>query len=212
MTESGEMLTKPTAEEERRRRRRRRLCWACGACLAVIVILGVVALVLGLVVFRVRQPTTTLVSATPGGIAPRFSLAPFKLELNLTVDIDLLVYNPNRASFAYAGGATALTYRGIDVGQGDVLPGRVPARGSTHLLTRVTVDAAKFLEGPGLLGELAAGRLSLNASTVVPGRVTLLGFVHRHAVTYSDCEFVFGVSLLAPPVILQQNCRQRTRV
>ncbi|CAA7406162.1 unnamed protein product [Spirodela intermedia] len=218
-TETGDATVKGEKEEEavrtqqqqRQRRRRRRLAWACGLFLLLLVILGTVALVLALVVFKIREPTATLNSVTLKRIASQLSLASFTLQLNLTLHLDLLIHNPNRASFSYGSGDTAVLYRGISVGQGNVQPGRIPARGDAHLAVNLTVDAARFAgDLPGLTQDLIAGRLELDTSTRIPGRVSFLGFIKRRALVLSGCEFVIGG--LPQPKILEQQCRQKTEL
>ncbi|CAN6323476.1 unnamed protein product [Urochloa humidicola] len=85
-------------ELHRRRRRRRRCRRCCFACLAAAVLVGATVLALSLTVFRVRDPTTRLVSSRVIGFAP--GPGP-DFQFNLTMLLTVGVHNPNRASFSY---------------------------------------------------------------------------------------------------------------
>ncbi|MQL79809.1 hypothetical protein Taro_012262 [Colocasia esculenta] len=190
--------------------RRRYLVWTCGALLALLVVLFLLGLVLALTVFKPRDPTTTLASASVAGVAPRVTLPSLRVEINVTLDIDVLVDNPNRAAFSHAPGQTELRYRGAQVGVGDVAPGRIPSRGSAHVYTRVTLEADRFVADMGSFAQdVLSGRLELDSSTRVPGRVTFLGFIKRHVVAVSDCHFVVGIPSLR---IVEQQCQQQTKL
>ena len=188
---------------------RRRFLWACGGAVAAVVVLTTVAgLVLGLVVFKPRQLETELQSTAVDGVSPRVTFPDIQVEINVTLSLDFLVHNPNRVAFNHGAGKAAIFYRGRQVGDADVAPGRIPSRGSAHLYTRLTVEAERFMTDPaGLVRDILAGRLELDSSTRIPGRVSFLGFIHRHVVVVTDCHVIMSF----PPVhVDNQNCRQRT--
>ncbi|XP_078446717.1 uncharacterized protein LOC144715633 [Wolffia australiana] len=192
-----------------KRRHRRRALWFCGATSAVVLVLaGVAALVLALVVFKPRQLETKLQSADVDGFAPRVAFPEIHVEINVSVSLDFLVSNPNRAAFDHGGGTAAIFYLRRQVADADVAPGRIPPRGSVHLLSRLTVQADRFAADPaGLARDVIAGRLELDSSTRIPGRVSFLGFLHRHVIILIDCHLIISF----PPVaVASQHCRQST--
>ncbi|KAJ6841793.1 uncharacterized protein M6B38_305355 [Iris pallida] len=206
MTESSDF----SVHHDRPKRRRSRCLVPCVACLLVVVALAVTAVVLALVLFKPRDPRTQLVSATVSGVSPRVSFPAISVDLNVTLDLDLLVTNPNRASFDHAPAKTVLYYRGAQVGDADVAPGRIPSHGSETMHARLTVEAGKLSsEAMSLLSDVIAGSVGFDASTRVPGRVTFLGFIKHHAVATSECHVEVGFPDLK---VRSQQCTQKTKL
>ncbi|WOK96738.1 hypothetical protein Cni_G05445 [Canna indica] len=212
MKESGDANGAPLdahRHKQLRRRRRRRLC--CFLCLFFLALLIVAAVVLALTVFKIREPQAELVSVRVAGVSPRVILPAMRLELNLTLDLSVLVHNPNYAAFSHAdGGLTHLFYRGTQVGEATVAPGRIPSRGSELLRLALAVDVDRIAAELGdLIADVLAGAVAFDTDTRLPGRVTILGFVKRHAVATSKCHVVFGVSDLK---VRSQDCTQSTKL
>jgi hypothetical protein len=210
MDSNGAACVLPTthADDElhrRRRLRRRRRC-CCVICLLAALLLGVTLLVLFLTVFRVRDPTTRLVSSRVIGFSPGPELQ-FNLTMLLTVD----VHNPNRASFSYESGSAELRYRGVLVDVAGVDPGRIPSRGDSDMELVMTVLSGSFGdELAQLVRDMEAGAVPLDAAARVPGKVGLLGGVIKlRAVAYSDCHVVFGVPEMK---VRSQVCSDHTKL
>uniref|UniRef100_A0A0E0MBT5 Late embryogenesis abundant protein LEA-2 subgroup domain-containing protein n=1 Tax=Oryza punctata TaxID=4537 RepID=A0A0E0MBT5_ORYPU len=202
------LRTHKDADLETTARRRRRLCCCLLVTLVVLLlVLAITLLVLFLTVLRVRDPTTHLVSTRLIGLSPRLS----SLQLNATLLITVAVHNPNPASFTYAtGGHTDLTYRGAHVGDADIDPGRIPSRGDGNVTMALTLQADRFAgDLTQLVGDVMAGSVALDASTRIPGRVAILGVFKRHAVAYSDCHLVLGVTEMG---VRSQQCSDRTKL
>ncbi|PKA50538.1 hypothetical protein AXF42_Ash013753 [Apostasia shenzhenica] len=200
----------PSPANIKRRRRRRRLLGCLLLLLLLLLLLAAAVLVLALTLFRARDPRIQLVSATITGVAPRLTLPALRLSLNVTLDLDILVYNPNRASFSHGNGTTLLLYRGEHVGDADVLPGRIPARGMAHVAVALTVDGGRLAaEGGSLVADALAGEIGFDSQTRIPGRVKFLGFIRHHAVAESYCHFGIGFPDLR---VRRQECKQRTKL
>ena len=193
------------------RRRRRCLCVCLLVTLAVLLALAITLLVLFLTVLKVRDPTTRLVSTRLAGVAPRLTFPALSVQLNVTLLLTVAVHNPNPASFAYdAGGHTDLTYRGAHVGDAAIDPGRIPSKGDGEVKLALTVQADRLAADLAqLVADVESGSVAMEASTRIPGRVTILGIFKRHAVAYSDCSFVFGV---AEMTVRSQQCHDRTKL
>ena len=187
-----------------------RLCLCCLCLLATLLLLAVTLLVLFLTVLRVRDPTTRLVSTRLAGISPRLTFPALSLQLNVTLLLTVVVHNPNPPSSVPSGGHTDLVYRGAHVGDAEIDPGRVPARGDGEVKMALTLQADRFAgELEKVIGDVEAGSLPLEASTRIPGRVAIFGVFKRHAVAYSDCSFVFGVAEMG---VRSQECTDRTKL
>ncbi|KAL6642007.1 hypothetical protein ACP70R_020188 [Stipagrostis hirtigluma subsp. patula] len=191
-------------------RRRRCLCVCLLVTLAVLLALAVTALVLSLTVLRVRDPTTRLVSTRLAGVAPRLTFPAVSLQLNVTLLLTVAVHNPNPASFSYMSGHTDLTYRGAKVGEAEIDPGRIPSKGDGEVRLALTVQADRLAADLAqLVADVESGAVPMEASTRIPGRVTILGVFKRHAVAYSECKFVFGVAELK---VRSQECQDHTKL
>ncbi|KAJ4807394.1 hypothetical protein LUZ62_019960 [Rhynchospora pubera] len=174
--------------------KRRCLC-ACLVCGLVILLLVIIVVILAFTLFRVRDPSITVASTRLAGVAPQVSLPSMSIQFNITLDIVASVHNPNRASFTYDSGQTNLTYRGTQVGQAIIEPGRIPNHGTGQVELSLTVDAAKFTNNLGtLIGDVINGTIAFNTYTTIPGRVAILGFIKHHAVARSTCHVVISVS------------------
>ncbi|KAM4079145.1 hypothetical protein ACB094_09G094500 [Castanea mollissima] len=106
-----------------KRKRKRRCLMALGIPLILIFLLFIIILILALTVFKTKSPKTTLVSASLDGVAPSVSLPSAQIELNITVDLKILVKNPNHVSFKHGQGKSYLLYEGNQVGEADIYPG-----------------------------------------------------------------------------------------
>lgn len=193
------------------RRRRRRRLYCLISLLLLLLLLAATALVLAFTVFKIRDPSTVLVSVRVLGASPRISLPDMRLDLNLSLGLTVRVHNPNYASFSHgSGGLTLLRYRGAQVGEGAVAPGKVPARGTEMVQLAATVEVDRILtEVAQLVQDVAGGAVAIDAETRLPGRVTLLGFIKLHAVGTTNCHVVFGVANLT---VTSQQCTHDTRL
>ncbi|CAN6362093.1 unnamed protein product [Urochloa humidicola] len=186
---------------------------ACVCLVVTLASLAITLLVLFLTVLKVRDPTTRLVSTRLAGVAPRLRTFPtISLQLNVTLLLTVSVHNPNPASFTYdSGGHTDLLYRGAHVGDAEIDPGRIPSRGDGEVKLALTVQADRLAADLAqLVADVESGAVAMEASTRIPGRVSILGgLIKRHAVAYSDCSFVLGV---ADMKVRSQQCHDRTKL
>ncbi|KAL2330466.1 hypothetical protein Fmac_018047 [Flemingia macrophylla] len=190
--------------------KRRRVCkMVTGALLLLLIVLLIVAIILALTLFKSKEPKTTIVSATLEGISPRVTLPAVDIELNMTFDLQILVENKNRASFKHEMGNSVLLFKGEQVGETDIKPGLIPSRGSETLSCRLTLEADNLASSSnmgGLVGDLMGGELSVDTVTRIPGRVTFLGFIKKHIIAKSNCQFNVSIPALK---ITSQVCKTK---
>ncbi|KAK1284384.1 hypothetical protein QJS10_CPB21g01762 [Acorus calamus] len=193
------------------RRNRRRLCVSLTLLVLVLLLtLFIICLILALTLFKPKDPDARVLSTTITGVSPRVTLPVLHVELNLTLDLVVRVHNPNRASFTHSDGASHVTYRGIQVADADVAPGKVPSRGSEDMKYRLTVEADRLAEKAGSLAtDVLSGGVGFDINTRLPGRVNFLGIIKRHAVAVSDCHIVVGFPRLK---VKSQECNTRTKI
>jgi Late embryogenesis abundant protein len=187
---------------------KRRCLYACLGCGLVIFLLAIVFVILAFTLFRVRDPSVSVTSTRVAGVAPQVTLPNLSMQFNITLDIIASVHNPNRASFTYGSGQTNLTYRGTQVGQAIIEPGRIPNHGSGPVRLSLTVDAAKFSGNLGALtSDVLNGTIAFDTYTMIPGRVAILGFIKHHAVARSTCHLEIG---LPDMNVKSQECDNKT--
>lgn len=163
--------------EEKRRKRR---MWVTLLSLLLVIIILVV--ILALTVFKARDPRVTI------NTIDLETLSLGADSLNMSLLLDLTVYNPNRASFKYSESLTRLFYYGDLVGQGVIPAGNIQSKGDEYLSVLLFVEAARVLVNENLPGNIASGRLPVVATTGLSGIVTVLGVFKHHAVTSSVCD------------------------
>lgn len=169
-------------------RARRRFCRCCAITSAIVLLLIVIVLILFFTLFKPKDPTTTLLSTTVYGVSPSVSLPTIQFQLNVSLDLLFHVRNPNRASFRHRPGESLVLYRGNQVGDVDISPGKIPATGSEQIPCRVTVEADKFgSDSTRFLADVVSGEVEFEARTRIPGKVTVLGFIKKNVVAVVDC-------------------------
>ncbi|KAK1563132.1 hypothetical protein Q3G72_022813 [Acer saccharum] len=187
---------------------RRRCFIMVMALLILLLVLSIILLVLALTVFKLKQPRTQIQSVQLDGIAPRFSFPKIDFQLNITLDLQILVENRNPASFKHGTGKSFLLYQGNQVGDTDIYPGLIPARGSTTLPCRLTLQVDKLADDSHLIRDVLGGKLVMDTRTQIPGRVNFLGIFKKHIQATSECRFTVGFPDMK---ILNQECKNKAK-
>ncbi|XP_050234252.1 uncharacterized protein LOC126682542 [Mercurialis annua] len=202
-------MTETSHPDAIQKKRRRRCFVVAGGILFVVLLILIVIVILALTIFKVKQPKVELVSASLNGIAPRISFPLMNVQLNISLDLELLVNNRNYASFKHGVGKSFLMYQGKQVGEADLSAGLIPSRGTVTLPCRLTIQVDELASDMGnLIRDIMAGQLVMETHTTIPGRVTILGFVKKHAVAISDCRFTVAFPSME---ILSQQCKSKTK-
>ncbi|KAJ1407198.1 Late embryogenesis abundant protein [Sesbania bispinosa] len=192
------------------KKKRRGCVIAIGVVLLLLLVLVTVSLVLALTLFKTKEPRTKLVSATLEGISPSVTFPAIDIKINVTLDLKILVENRNHASFKHQEGTSLLLYKGKQVGDTDIYPGLIPARGSTTLPCRLTLQADKLASNMTcFVGDLLGGQISMETVTEIPGKVSFLGIIKKHIVAKSNCQFTFGFPDLE---IKSQICKNKAKL
>ncbi|WOK97204.1 hypothetical protein Cni_G05912 [Canna indica] len=201
----------PTTGASKPRRSRRRCLICGGCCAAVLIILAVIILVLALTVFRVRDPVMTMnhltIQRLSAGLGDVFSSQP--LALNLTIVPDISIKNPNAVTFRFDATTTGLYYRGGEIGIAYGPPGTARAHRTIRMNLTVDVLADRVLDDRNLFDDLRAGSIPVTSSTMVGGRVKLLGVIKHHVELIMNCSFTLAV---ANQSILDQSCKRKIRL
>ncbi|KAF6172663.1 hypothetical protein GIB67_041986 [Kingdonia uniflora] len=162
-------------------------------------------------VFKTRTPKTKVISTSLEGISPRVGFPAVSIELNITVNLEIHVSNPNHASFKHGEGRSVILYRDKQVGNVIIAPGKIPSMGGETIMCRLTLEADKFVGSDlsGFIKDVLGGDIAVDTKTKIPGRVNFLGIFKRDAVATSDCHIVIGVPDMK---IKWQECSQKTKL
>ncbi|KAM1272215.1 uncharacterized protein LOC126617918 [Malus sylvestris] len=191
--------------------KRKRSCLiAISVIVFLIFLLFIIALILALTVFKPKQPKTEILSAFVDGVAPRITFPAVRVELNITLNITINVENQNHASFRHGEGKTLLLYQGTQVGNANLYPGNIPARGNATLPCRLTLQVDKLANDMSkLISDVVGGEIMVETKTRIPGRVTFLGFIKKHAVAISECQLTIGFPDMK---VKRQDCKSKAKL
>lgn len=169
-------------------------------CCFVILLLIVALIILYFTVLKPREPD---ISATVVGLQHIESRPYPNFTLNIMVDVDVTVHNPNYAGFEFDSGTTLIYYRGSLVGRAPVVEGGVGARSTETITTTVDLDVSTMAANPAFVSDIASGMLTLDSSTSLHGKVTLLGIFELRVSTFTSCQIVVALKTSSTSA----NCR-----
>ncbi|ONK54824.1 uncharacterized protein A4U43_UnF10950 [Asparagus officinalis] len=128
------------------------------------------------------------------------------LTKNLTVIADVSVKNPNALPFKFKSSTTTLLYGTKQVGVAYGPPGQVGARGTLRTNVTMNVISSKLVGDSKFMEDVGKGSLELETSTMVGGKVTILGMFKRHVDVMMKCSVSVEIG---SQKILDQQCTQK---
>ncbi|TVU01678.1 hypothetical protein EJB05_52858, partial [Eragrostis curvula] len=187
-------------------RRRRCALWCCGCFATTVVILGIVALVLALTVFRVKDPVLTLNRVTLEGVDGDIGTARHPLSVNATLNADISIENPNVASFRFARSETDFYYAGETVGVAYAPDGEVGADRTVRM--NVTLDVLADRISPNVnASDLVFGQeYNITSYTEITGRVNVLGIYRRDLDIKMNCSITLEVGAFSSVQSKSTDC------
>lgn len=168
-------------------RRKKRKQAACILCTIILVIVIIVLAVLYFSLFKpkdptVQVPTMQLISLYPSGYSVSIT------SVNISLILQVSMYNPNRATFYVQDGSTAcLYYYGTQVGYAPVPPGSLPSQSYATVSVGLTVQGPTPLQGSYLSADVASGILQVSTSVTIIGKVTTLNIFSHNSDVISKC-------------------------
>ncbi|KAF7144152.1 hypothetical protein RHSIM_Rhsim05G0234400 [Rhododendron simsii] len=185
----------PPPPPQTSRKRRRNIC-----LVVIAVILGLVLLmvILGLTVFKAKHPVTTVNSVALKDFDFSLNLAKLGVYLNVTLDVNLSIKNPNKVGFKYTNSSAFLNYRGQVVGQAPLPASKIPSDQTVTMNLTLTVLADRLISNSNLYSDIISGTLPLNTFTRIAGKVYILKIIKIHVVSYTTCDI--NIDVLKRPV------------
>lgn len=198
---------KPSSNEIQRGRGRRSkaICW--GWVISGILVVGLIILILGLTVFKAKRPATTVNSVSLKDFHLSVDILRLRVLLNVTLDADLSVTNPNRVAFQYDNSSAVLEYRGQVVGEAPIPAGNIGSRQTLPMNITLTLMADRLLSDSNLYSDVTSGTLPLTTYTRISGYVRILFKIH--VVSYTTCDLYVDVTSRS---LTKQTCHYRTRL
>ncbi|KAH6825038.1 hypothetical protein C2S53_006955 [Perilla frutescens var. hirtella] len=187
---------------------RRRLCLKCCGCsTALLLILVVTILVLMITVFRVKDPTLKLNSLKIDGLdlLSNKTNGMIKGGLNLTMEADVSIKNPNVASFKFDEAEMEVLYNGTVVGEGRTPAGEAEARRTRRLSVWIVVMVDRLVGVKPFDSDFAAGSLAISTFTRMSGMVNIADVIKKSVVVKLNCTMNLNFTSQA---IQDRNCRR----
>lgn len=181
-------------------------------CLVVIaVILGLVLLmvILGFTVFKAKHPVTTVNSVVLKDFNFSLNLAKLGVYLNVTLDINLSVKNPNKVGFKYTNSSAYLNYRGRVVGEAPLPASKISSEQTVNMNLTLTLLADRLISNSNLYSDIISGTLPLSAFTRIAGKVSIFKIIKVHVVSYTTCDINIDVMNRS---VTNQTCQYKTKL
>ncbi|CAI9784637.1 unnamed protein product [Fraxinus pennsylvanica] len=191
---------------EFRNHHHRKCITCCGCITAIFLIIVMIMLVLVFTIFHIKDPVIKMKNLKIQGFGALVRTDNPGPAVNLTVEADVSVINPNVASFKFSNTTTSLYYDSIVIGEAQILAGEVRARRTLDMNFCIDVKVDKILALPGLKSDLASGALSISSHSKISGKVKIINIIKKHVVVQMNCTMTFDIRSQA---IQDQNCKRK---
>ncbi|KAF4349323.1 hypothetical protein G4B88_003155 [Cannabis sativa] len=144
-------------------------------------------------IIRAKDPTTTINNFHVSNLTYFLDIQRLRVDLNLTLAVDLSVRNKNKVSFKYHNCTAALNYRGHLVGVINIPAGNIPSDDTKRLDITLTIMADHLLldDSQDLFSDVVAGVVPMNTYLKMSGKVKIFGIFKIHVRATSSCNFNF---------------------
>ncbi|CAA6665945.1 unnamed protein product [Spirodela intermedia] len=173
-------------------RKRQGVLFCCGCSIVTVVVLGFIALILALTVFKMQDPKLTVKGIHVEGLKAAVGT---NSSLNATMMADISIKNPNVASFRLENSTTEFFYRRESVGVASIPGGVVSADHTKRMNLTVTVVTRQVATLENTTDGSPTGSVNLTSYTKIKGRVNLFGIFRRKLDVFLNCEMTLDLSL-----------------
>ncbi|KAE9600755.1 hypothetical protein Lal_00011304 [Lupinus albus] len=183
-----------------------KICMVVSGVLIAIVLLFVI---LGLTVFKAKHPIITVDSVTLKDLDMNLDILKLRVDLNVTLNVDASVMNPNKVGFKYSDSTALLNYRGKLIGEAPLPAGEISSDETKGFNLTLTIMADRLLSDSQVYSDFTNGSLPLNTFVRISGKVNVFGFIKVHVVSSSSCDFAVSIS---NKTIGKQECQYKTKL
>ncbi|XP_026427803.1 late embryogenesis abundant protein At1g64065-like [Papaver somniferum] len=181
--------------------RRKKYVKCCGFCTVTVLILVAVFLALLFTLF-LRDPEIKTNKLTVVKLKS-------DLKFNVSLIADVSMKNPNAATFKYGNSTTVLYYKGNQIGEIPIPPGKAKPRRTQQMDLPFELDTAKLYTTPGIQSDAVSGVLDMTTKTRVVGKMKIFGITNNNIVVKMDCKMRFNLTSLS---ILDQKCKTKSSI
>lgn len=181
----------------------------CLMVTGVVIAIVLLIVILALTVFKAKHPVTTVDSVKLEDFHMGLDIAKLKVDLNVTLDVNVSVKNPNKVGFKYSDSTAHLNYRGQLIGEVPVPAGEISSDGYKGFNLTLTIMADRLLSDSQLFSDVTSGTLPLNTFVRISGKVSILGFIKVHVVSSTSCDFPITLS---NRTVGNQECQYKTKL
>lgn len=203
--ENGKSSNQDPAKTPRRHRCR-------NVCIGVVVVIVAVVLlivILAFTVFKPKNPVTTVNAVSLKDLDFSVDALRLRVSLNVTLNVDLSISNPNKVGFRYANSTALLNYRGQLVGEAPIVADKIKADEKKPMNLSLTLLADRFLSDSRAYTDVLAGELPLNTHTEISGRVTIMNLFKIHVDSTTSCDITV---FLSNRTVGNQHCEYKTKL
>ncbi|KVH94934.1 uncharacterized protein LOC112517687 [Cynara cardunculus var. scolymus] len=168
--------------------KRRRRCICFSVALTLLAVVALLILVLALTVFKSKKPVTTVNSVALIDVNASVTLLPLRVSLNISLDINISVRNPNKVSIKYRNSSAALRYKGQDVGNVPIPAGKIGSDGTKQLNLTLTIFADRLLKDLDIYRDVISGNFRVSIYSRISGTVRIVNLFNIHVVSTSTCD------------------------
>ncbi|KAM7251609.1 hypothetical protein ACFE04_023492 [Oxalis oulophora] len=192
----------PLKQSENQIKSRKRRNAILAITVAIILIIVIVIITLSLTLFKAKDPKTTLNSVALDSISASLDMPRLRALVNISLNIDLTVKNPNIVTFKYTNSTSYLNYRGQMVGEAPTPAGKLSSDSSRQLNLTLTVMADRFATIIETYTDILNGALPFNMVSDVKGKVKIMNIFIIHVESAVSCDFTvfIGNSTVSNPV------------
>ncbi|XP_058075236.1 uncharacterized protein LOC131223751 [Magnolia sinica] len=188
------------------RSRKRKKIWIAISAFVLFVLL--ILLILGFTVFKPKHAITTVNSVKLSGMQVSLDPINLRVDLNVTLDLNISVKNPNPASFRFGNSSTLLYYRDGIVGEAGIPAGEILSHKTMDMNATLALMADRLVLDSNVYSDVLSGTLPLKTSTRIAGRVTVLNVFKHHLVSYTYCDLSINVW---NRTVGKSDCKYRTK-
>lgn len=196
---------KPKPPKSGRSHRKRNICIGILVSIVAIVLLIVI---LALTVFKAKDPKTTINSITVQNVSIALDTVGMRVNLNVTLDVNVGIKNPNKVSMKLKKGNADIMYRGDTVGVVPIPVAKISADKTTALNMTVTLLANRLLSNSQLYSDAKAGSMPMSTKAKVSGKVNIVGIKISVSAT-STCYFTV---FIGNRTVSDQDCKTKAKI
>lgn len=189
--------------------KRHRKWTCCAGCFILTLLALVIAIIVVVTAFKVRDPTIRVNNATLQNLTFTVQFPSFTPDVNLTIRLNVSVHNPNQASFVYTNSSSLLYYHGLDVGEAPIPAGSIGADGDENIGLTLTILAGEFLRSSQLVTDFTNNQIPLHSVTTVSGRVKAFSVYKHHASSTATCDLIV---FIANSTLSNFNCQYQVKL